>query len=146
SDGDVLATNDPWIGTGHLYDINVLRPVFPRGRIVAYSLSITHLPDIGGLGFSATARQIYEEGLRLPVVKLVEQGRPNPLLFELIGLNVRVPEQTLGDVHANIACNEVAARLLVEFLEEYGLADIDEVSDAIVANSERALREAITAM
>jgi N-methylhydantoinase B len=145
-DGDVLATNDPWIGTGHLYDINVLRPIFHRGRIVAYSLSITHLPDIGGLGFSATARQIYEEGLRLPVVKLVEQGRPNPLLFELIGLNVRVPEQTLGDFHANIACNEVAARLLVEFLEEYGLADIDAVADAIVANSEKALRTAIAAM
>ena len=145
-DGDVLATNDPWIGTGHLYDINVLRPVFLNGHIVAYSLSITHLPDIGGLGFSATARQIYEEGLRLPVVKLVEGGRPNKLLFDLIGLNVRVPEQTIGDIHANIACNEVAARLLVEFMAEYGLSEIDTVADAIVGNSERALRAAIAAM
>ena len=145
-DGDVLATNDPWIGTGHLYDINVLRPIFHRGRIVAYSLSITHLPDIGGLGFSATARQVYEEGLRLPVVKLVEAGRPNRLVFDIIETNVRVPEQTLGDVHANIACNEVAARLLVEFLDEYGLADIDDVADAIVAKSEQALRAAIAEM
>src|SRR5580698_587888 len=60
--GDVIATNDPWIGTGHLYDINVMRPIFRDGRIIAYSMSITHLPDIGGLGFSATARLIYEEG------------------------------------------------------------------------------------
>lgn len=145
-DGDVLATNDPWIGTGHLYDINVLKPIFHKGRIVAYSLSITHLPDIGGLGFSATARQIYEEGLRLPVVKLVEAGRPNKLIFDILATNVRVPEQTLGDFHANIACNEVAARLFVEFLEEYGLDHIDDVADAIVANSERALRTAIAAM
>jgi N-methylhydantoinase B len=145
-DGDVLATNDPWIGTGHLYDINVLKPIFHKGRIVAYSLSITHLPDIGGLGFSATARTIYEEGLRLPVVKLVEAGRPNRLIFDIVATNVRVPEQTLGDFHANIACNEVAARLFVEFLEEYGLDHIDDVADAIVANSERALRTAIAAM
>lgn len=141
--GDVIATNDPWIGTGHLYDINVLRPIFHGDAIVAYSMSITHLPDIGGLGFSASARQIYEEGLRLPVCKLVEAGEPNALLFEIIGTNVRVPDQTIGDLHANIACNEVAARLLSEFMSEYGLTDLDEVADAIIDNSERALREAI---
>ncbi len=145
-EGDVLATNDPWIGTGHLYDINVLRPIFHRGRLVGYSLSITHLPDIGGLGFSATARQVYEEGLRLPVVKLVEGGRPNPLLFDIIATNVRVPEQTIGDIHANIACNEVAGRLLGEFLNEAGLDEIDSVADAIIESSERGLRAAIAKM
>jgi N-methylhydantoinase B len=144
--GDVLATNDPWIGTGHLYDINVLKPVFREGRIVAYSLSITHLPDIGGLGFSATARQIYEEGLRLPVVKLVEAGKPNALVFDIIATNVRVPEQTIGDIHANIACNEVAARLLLEFMDEYGLESLDAVADAIIVQTEKGLRAAIAAM
>lgn len=141
--GDAIATNDPWIGTGHLYDINVLRPIFRGDTIVAYSMSITHLPDIGGLGFSATATQVYEEGLRLPVCKLVEAGRPNELIFELVGTNVRVPEQTIGDLHANIACNEVAARLLVEFMDEYGLDSLDDVADSIIGNSERALRDAI---
>jgi N-methylhydantoinase B len=82
----------------------------------------------------------------LPVVKLVEAGRPNQLLFDIIATNVRVPEQTLGDIHANIACNEVAARLFAEFLEEYRLDNVDDVADAIVANSERALRTAIAAM
>jgi N-methylhydantoinase B len=144
--GDVLATNDPWIGTGHLYDINVLRPIFHRGRIAAYALSITHLPDIGGLGFSATGRSIFEEGLRLPIVKLVERGVPNAQLLELIALNVRVPEQTLGDLHANIACTEVAARLVAEFMAEYRLESIDQIADGIISKSEAALRAEIAAM
>ncbi len=144
--GDVIATNDPWIGTGHLYDINVMRPIFRNGKIIAYSMSITHLPDIGGLGFTASARQIYEEGLRIPICKLVEAGKPNAQLFDIIRNNVRVPDQTLGDLHANIACNEVAARLLVEFMEEYGLSDLDEVADNIIKNSEDSLRAAINRM
>ena len=65
--GDVVITNDPWLGTGHTFDINVMRPIFFAGTIVAYVISITHLPDIGGLGFGAAAREIYHEGLRLPV-------------------------------------------------------------------------------
>ena len=77
--GDVVITNDPWMGTGHLFDINVMRPVFRDGRIVAYTLSITHLPDIGGTGFGAAASEIYHEGLRLPIGKLVAGGRDRPL-------------------------------------------------------------------
>jgi len=94
--GDVVMTNDPWIGTGHLFDINVMQPVFRKGRIVGYSMSITHLPDIGGAGYSAAAGEIYEEGLRLPICMLAHGGKLNEPLLELIRLNVRVPEQTLG--------------------------------------------------
>jgi N-methylhydantoinase B len=144
--GDVIATNDPWIGTGHLYDINVMRPIFRDGRIIAYSMSITHLPDIGGLGFSATARLIYEEGLRIPICKLVEAGTPNALLLDIVKSNVRVPDQTLGDLHANIACNEVSARLLMEFMDEYQLSSLDDVADQIIESSELALRKAIEAI
>ena len=144
--GDVIATNDPWLGTGHLYDINVMRPVFREGRLLGFTFSITHLPDIGGLGFSATAREVYEEGLRLPVCKLVREGVPNHELLDLIATNVRVPEQTLGDLHANIACNEVGARLLLEFMDEYGIDDLDPIADAIVASSEKAIREKIREM
>ena len=75
--GDIVMTNDPWIGTGHLFDINVMQPVFRRGRIVGYSMSITHLPDIGGAGFSATAREVFEEGLRLPFCLLSQQAALN---------------------------------------------------------------------
>ena len=81
--GDVIATNDPWIGTGHLFDINVMQPVFRAGRIVGFAMSITHLPDIGGAGFSAAAREVYEEGFRIPVTKLCREGRPDELLLEL---------------------------------------------------------------
>lgn len=144
--GDVIATNDPWLGSGHIYDINVMRPVFKGQRLVAYTMSITHLPDIGGLGFSATARQVFEEGLRVPVCKLVEAGEPDRKLFDLIAANVRTPAQTLGDLHSNIACNEVGGRLLLEFMAEAGLDDLVAVSDAIVESSEQAIRAKIKAM
>jgi len=141
--GDVVMTNDPWIGTGHLFDINVMQPVFRDLRIVGYSMSITHLPDIGGAGFSATAREVYEEGLRLPVCMLANEGKLNETLIELIRQNVRVPEQTLGDLLANRACTTVGGRMLNEFMDEYGLDSIDPLADAILEYSERAIRDQI---
>lgn len=141
--GDVVMTNDPWIGTGHLFDINVMQPVFRAGRIVGYSMSITHLPDIGGAGYSASAGQIYEEGLRLPICMLAREGKLNEPLLELIRANVRVPEQTLGDLLANHACTNVGGRMLNEFMDEYGLDTIDELADAILTQSERAIRDQI---
>jgi N-methylhydantoinase B len=141
--GDVIVTNDPWIGTGHLFDINVMRPVFRRGTLAGFTMSITHLPDIGGAGYSATAREIYEEGLRLPICKLVRAGAVDQALLELIAVNVRVPEQTLGDLMANITANEVGARMLVEFMDEYALDAIDDLAEAILQQSERAMRAEI---
>ncbi len=138
--GDVIATNDPWMGTGHVYDINVVRPIFLGDKLVAFTLSITHLPDIGGLGFSATGRSIYEEGLRLPICKMVDRGVLNHELFELIATNVRVPDQTIGDLHANLSCTEVGGRLLLEFMEEYGIEDLTPLADAIIEGSARAMR------
>ena len=73
--GDIIVTNDPWLGTGHLFDITMMRPVFRKGRIVAYTVSITHLPDIGGTGFGSSATEVYQEGLRLPICKLYDAGR-----------------------------------------------------------------------
>jgi N-methylhydantoinase B len=139
--GDVLATNDPWLGTGHMFDINVMQPVFHEGRIVGYCMSISHLPDIGGLGFSATAREVYEEGLRLPILKLLREGEPDPLVLELFRLNVRAAEETIGDLLANVAATSVGGRMLLEFMAEYRLDDITPVADAILAQSERAIRE-----
>jgi N-methylhydantoinase B len=139
--GDVLVTNDPWIGTGHVYDVSVLRPVFRGNTLVACTGTVTHLPDIGGLGFSAVAREVYEEGLRIPPMKLAEAGRLNETLLTLIRENVRVPEQTLGDLHANIAANQTGARWLVELMDEYGLESLDAVSAAICSRSEAAMRQ-----
>ena len=141
--GDVIMTNDPWLGTGHLFDINVMRPVFRGSQLVGFTMSITHLPDIGGRGFSATATEVYEEGLRLPVCKLVSAGKLDEKLLELICTNVRVQEQVVGDLKANITCNEVGGRLLVEFMEEYGIDDLVPLSRAIIHQSEKAMREKI---
>src|SRR5262249_2990634 len=144
--GDVIMTNDPWLGTGHLYDITMVRPVFRNGLIVAYTLSITHLPDIGGSGFGSSALDVYHEGLRLPICKLYEQGRLNQMIVEIIRTNVRVPEQVMGDIMANVACNEVGGRELLAFMDEYGLDDLGPLSRAIRGQSEAAMRAKIRAL
>ena len=144
SPGDVICTNDPWMGTGHLFDINVMRPVFKsNGELVGYTMSITHLPDIGGIGFGAAATQIYHEGLRLPIVKLVDQGKINAFILDLLEANVRTPESTIGDLIANITCNEVGGRQLLEFMDEYSIHDLTPLSNAIRAQSELAMRKKI---
>jgi N-methylhydantoinase B len=144
--GDVVVTNDPWIGTGHLFDINIMRPVFQADRLVGYTMSVTHLPDIGGSGMSSTATDIYQEGLRIPISKLVEAGEPNALLFELIRTNVRVADEVLGDIQANITCNEVGARALLDFMSEYEVETLEELSDAISDHSASAMAAEIEAI
>src|SRR5262245_57490726 len=144
--GDIVVTNDPWQGTGHLYDITMVRPVFRNGRIVAYTLSITHLPDIGGSGFGSSAVEVYHEGIRIPICKLYEAGKVNDLLLEIIRTNVRVPEQVLGDVLANVACNEVGGREILAFMDEYGLEDLTDLSGASRGQWEAALRRQVRAM
>ncbi len=141
--GDIVVTNDPWLGTGHLFDITMMRPVFRKGRIVAYTISITHLPDIGGNGFGSSASEIYQEGLRIPICKFYDAGKPNDLLIDIIRNNVRVPEQTMGDIMANVSCNEVGGREINAFMDEYGLDDLMPLSRAIRGQSETAMRAKI---
>ncbi|MBM3490575.1 MAG: hydantoinase B/oxoprolinase family protein [Alphaproteobacteria bacterium] len=144
--GDVLITNDPWMGTGHLYDINVMRPVFHRGRLVAFTLSVTHLPDIGGAGYATTARDVFEEGLWIPIAKLMRAGRINDELMEIVLGNVRLPDMVRGDIMANVTCNEVGGRLIGEFMDECGLADLSALSDQIILTTEQAMRQALRRM
>jgi N-methylhydantoinase B len=141
--GDVIITNDPWMGTGHLFDINVMRPVFKGERLVGFTMSVTHLPDIGGKGMASDCTEVYHEGLRLPICKLRDNGVLNELLIEVIRINVRVPEQTIGDLMANVACNEVGGRALLEFMQEYGLDEIESLSDAVNDHAEAAMRACI---
>ncbi len=101
--GDVVVTNDPWLGTGHTPDICVARAAFAGGVLVGFIMTISHLPDIGGVGLSVTNKSIYEEGLILPLCKLYVAGEPDPTLHDLIGSNVRVPDQVFGDLLANVS-------------------------------------------
>ncbi|PPR61492.1 MAG: Acetophenone carboxylase delta subunit, partial [Alphaproteobacteria bacterium MarineAlpha4_Bin2] len=141
--GDVICTNDPWMGTGHLFDINVMRPVFRNGEIAGYTMSITHLPDIGGMGFGAAASEIYHEGLRLPICKLVRESETDPFILDLVRTNVRTPDATIGDLMANVTCNEVGGRQLLEFMSEYGIDNLSPLSEAIRNQSERAMRDSL---
>ena len=141
--GDVVLTNDIWMGTGHLWDVNVMRPAFRDGRIVGYAMSISHLPDIGGRGFSAVNADMYEEGLQIPITKIVRAGKLNDELVELIRKNVRVADQVIGDIMANVAATEVGCRHLLEFMDEYGLSQLDTLSDLIIGQSEKAMRKSI---
>jgi N-methylhydantoinase B len=144
--GDVIVTNDPWMGTGHTPDICVTRPVFFGQRLVGFVMTISHLPDVGGAGLSVEAREIFEEGLVLPVCKLYHAGSPNEELFELLRLNVRVPDQVMGDLMADVTGAEVGERLIAEFMAEYGIDDLDALADGIIGQSESAIRARIADM
>ncbi|WP_421999109.1 hydantoinase B/oxoprolinase family protein [Reyranella sp.] len=138
-DGDIIVTNDPWMGTGHVFDINVVKPVFHRGAIIGYCLTVSHLADVGGVGMSSVARDVYEEGFSLPPVKLIDAGERNEFLFEFLRANVRMPDLVFGDIYSNIASCNVGAAGLVEILGEYELTDFVGVADAIFALTRRAI-------
>ncbi len=141
--GDVLITNDPWQTAGQVNDMTVLSPVFKDARIVGYFASTCHAPDIGGRILSGDAREVYEEGLRIPITKLFLRNEPNHELFKIIRANVRTPNETIGDLYAQTSSNAVGARELLHFMDEFGLDSIDPLADEIISRSERAMREAI---
>ena len=141
--GDVLLTNDPWQTSGQINDITVVTPAFLNGRAVAFFANTCHAADIGGRILSAESREVYEEGLRIPIMKLFDRGVINEDLVTIVRANVRTPDETVGDLYAQSACNDVGARRLVAMLEEFGLASIDPLSDEIISRSEQAMRSAI---
>ena len=142
--GDVLLTNDPWQTAGQINDITVATPVFLRGRLVAWFASCCHAPDIGGRLVSAEAHEVFEEGLRLPIMKFLRAGVVNADLELLIRANVRTPEETIGDLYAQVTGNEVGAASLVALLQEFDLDTLDDVAAEIMNRSEKALREALS--
>ncbi len=144
--GDVLITNDPWLTAGQMNDFTVLSPVFRDGTIVGYFANCCHAADVGGRILSAEAREVFEEGLRIPLTKLFEAGEPNRELFKIIRANVRTPDETIGDLYAQTSCNAVGARSLLQMMAEFNLTTIDPLADEILARSERAMREAIRAL
>ncbi len=143
-DGDVFLTNDPWLGTGHLHDITVVTPVFRKGQHIGYFACTAHVVDIGGRGFGPDGREVYEEGLLIPITKFAERGQVQPLLVEMIRANVRTPDQTVGDIHSLAACNAAGERRLREMMDEFGIDDLNGLSSHILETSRRATRAAIT--
>jgi 5-oxoprolinase (ATP-hydrolysing)/N-methylhydantoinase A len=144
--GDVFVTNDPWICAGHLPDICVITPIFYQGQLVGFSGTVAHAIDIGGTTDGRKAREIYEEGFRLPIMKLYDQGKPDETIFELLAANVRNPTQVIGDLEAEVTANEVGAKRVTELLAEYGLTDLQALSRIIQGRVEEAMRASIAAI
>ena len=144
--GDVLITNDPWKASGHLNDVTICTPVFRGGDCVALFASTCHTADIGGHVLSAEAREVYEEGLFIPIMKLYAAGRLDPSLAALLRANTRLPELVMGDFHAQIAGGEVGAERLDEFMTEFGLARLEPLADEIIGRTERAMRESLAGL
>jgi N-methylhydantoinase B len=145
-DGDIIITNDPWIGTGHTYDINVIKPVFHHKRLVGYCLTVSHLSDVGGVGMGSVAKDVYEEGFSLPPVKLFEAGVENKFIVEFIRNNVRTVDFVLGDIYSNVASCNVGAQGLVKVLSEYDQVDTMLVADAIFALTRRSVAAKLMAL
>lgn len=138
-EGDSFVTNDPWVATGHLNDFTVVTPIFRKGRAVALVASTCHVVDIGGLGTSADGRQVFEEGLCVPIMRLATAGGMNEDLLEIVRANVREPVQVVGDLYSLVACNEVAGRRLNDVMAEFCLSDIEEVGEFILERSRRGM-------
>src|SRR5690606_11936461 len=136
--GDVLITNDPWLSAGHFFDITTLTPIFNGDRLLAYIGSTIHHTDIGGYGIGAGARDVHEEGLWIPPLKLYEKGAPNAVLHAMIRRNVRTPDAVFGDLSAQVSSGQSAAEHLITMCDRYGLHDIEELSDEIITRSEEA--------
>ena len=141
--GDVLLTNDPWYGTGHLNDFTVVTPVFRGPRAVALFAATSHIADVGGLGFGPDGRQVFEEGLNIPMGYLFRAGEPNRVLLEILRANVRDPRAAEGDLHSLAACNQAGADSLLATLDEFGLDSLDEAARLIIENSRSAMLEEI---
>ena len=144
--GDVLVTNDPWKTSGQLNDISVVTPAFRGDRLIGFFGNTCHAMDIGGRGLSADANEVFEEGLYIPITRLYEAGRPNEELLRLLEANVRAPYEVLGDVHAQVAGNQVGIDRLLAYLEEFDLPDLDGLASEILERSEAKAREAIAAL
>ena len=144
--GDILITNDIWMGTGHLPDITVAKPIFRDGVLVAFAGSVAHSPDIGGRIRSAEARDVFEEGLQIPPMKAVAAGVPDATLMRMLRRNTRVPDQVLGDLHAQFAALDLMERRVLGLLAEHELPDLAGLASEIQSRSERATRAAIAAV
>ena len=144
--GDVLITNDPWDGTGHLNDFTAVTPVFKDGHPVGLFAATSHIADVGGRGFGPDAGDLFEEGLRIPIMKLFDGGARNEALMQVIAANVRDPVVAEGDLYSLTACNRAGGEQLLAMMREFGLDDIDGVGRWIVETSRRAMADEIGAL
>ncbi|MDB5865157.1 MAG: hypothetical protein JWO70_2963 [Betaproteobacteria bacterium] len=145
--GDMFLANDPYNGGGtHLPDINVIAPVFIGKRIAAYVANIAHHADVGGMvpgSEAAVCQSIYQEGIRIPPVRIMQAGKLNRDVFEIILLNSRTPDERVGDLQAQFAANTVGARSVMALFDRYGVRETEATIAAYLDFTERRFRAAI---
>src|ERR1700746_2472011 len=144
--GDHYITNDPWLTSGHLHDITVVTPSFYEGKPVGLFACTVHVVDIGGLGMGPDCRQVFEEGLSIPIMPLARDGAMNEDLLRIVRANVREPLQVEGDIYALAACNDEGGRRLIEMMREFEIAHLETLGESIYETSREAMLDAIRAL
>ena len=147
--GDVFILNDPFEGGTHLPDFYIFKPIFLDGALVGWSASIGHQLDVGGKtpgGNGCDATEIFQEGLRIPAVKLYAAGEPVDAVFEMIDRNVRVPRQVLGDVRSQVAACLTGEKGYLKLIAQHGAARFQACTTTLLAQAERLARTAISRM
>ena len=142
---DIYLTNDPWQAAGHLNDFMLVRPCFHRRQLIGFTSCTSHLADIGGLGYGPDASDVLDEGLYVPIIKLLDAGELNQTFMSILKANSRVPIEVEGDIYALIACAECGSKRLSECLDDFELDDIEDFADYVIDTSrhgcERKIRE-----
>ncbi|MEM8974073.1 MAG: hydantoinase B/oxoprolinase family protein, partial [Pseudomonadota bacterium] len=147
--GDIILVNDPYVGGTHLNDVTIICPVFLDDRLIFFPAVREHWPDVGGMvpgSMSGNATEIYQEGIRIPPIKIMERGKMNDAALELLLANMRVPEERIGDFHAGIAACHVAETRIRELCERYG---VDQMLEAVRQDLDRAetrMRDCLSAL
>ena len=147
--GDIVIQNDPYLGGTHLMDVKMVMPFYYRGRPWCYLSNTGHWPDTGGMvpgGFNSTATEIQQEGLRLPPVKLMEGGELCQDIIDIILTNIRVPEERIGDIRAQIGALRTGEKRLTALLDRYGAATVEAAIAELRARSEMQMRACIEAL
>lgn len=142
--GDALVTNDPWLGAGHVFDFVVVTPAFLDGKIIGYLAATSHIVDVGGRGWSAEGRSVFEEGVTIPVMHLRRGTALNEDLLNIVTANSRVPHEAHGDILSLLTCNDTGATRLLALMGEYGLDDLTRVSKFIFERSAEGTKTALS--
>jgi len=143
--GDVIFSNDPWFGSGHLPDFYVAMPIFVGKRIVGFAGACSHASDVGG-SIAPDTRDVYEEGICFPPVKLYRAGVRDSVIFRIIEKNVRVPDQVVGDLDALVSSCHASAKQLVALMQEIGIDDLRPLSKTLAERTERVFRNAVASL
>ncbi len=141
--GDIYLSNDPWIGSGHLNDFVLVKPCFRGDDLVGFVSCTSHLVDIGGDCMGPDGSDVFDEGLYIPPIRLLAEGRLDETLMLLLKANSRIPDESEGDVHALVACCEVGERRLVQMMNDFAIGDLDRLSAHILEASQAATRARI---